>query len=88
VKAVVIHAPGAPEQLVLAEMPEPIPGPSEVLVDVAFAGCNWADTQIRTHLSARANLSARAGFGDFWKGSEGRTGRQWSENRRSRRGLS
>ena len=47
-KAVVIHAPGAPEQLVIAEVPEPDPGPGEVLVDVAFAGCNWADTQIRT----------------------------------------
>jgi len=29
-------------------MPEPVPGPGEVLVDVAFAGCNWADTQERT----------------------------------------
>ena len=47
-KAVVIHAPGAPEQLVIADMPEPAPGPGEVLVDVAFAGCNWADTQVRT----------------------------------------
>ena len=47
-KAVVIHAPGAPEQLVMADLPEPSPGPGEVLVDVAFAGCNWADTQIRT----------------------------------------
>ncbi len=47
-KAVVIHAPGAPEQLVIADLPEPSPGPGEVLVDVAFAGCNWADTQIRT----------------------------------------
>ena len=46
-KAVVIHAPGAPEQLVMADVPEPDPGPGEVLVDVAFAGCNWADTQIR-----------------------------------------
>ena len=32
----------------MAEMPEPSPGAGEVLVDVAFAGCNWADTQIRT----------------------------------------
>jgi NADPH2:quinone reductase len=47
-KAVVIHAPGAPEQLVMADVAEPTPGPGEVLVDVAFAGCNWADTQIRT----------------------------------------
>jgi NADPH:quinone reductase len=45
VKAVVIHAPGAPEQLVMADMPEPSPGPGpgpgEVMADVAFAGCNW-----------------------------------------------
>ncbi len=47
-KAVIIHAPGAPEQLVIADVPEPMPGPGEVLVDVAFAGCNWADTQERT----------------------------------------
>jgi NADPH:quinone reductase len=48
VKAVVIHAPGAPEQLVVADVPEPEPGHGDVLVDVAFAGCNWADTQVRT----------------------------------------
>ena len=53
-KAVVIHAPGAPEQLVMAEVPEPEPGPGEVLVDVAFAGCNWADTQIRTGIYPHA----------------------------------
>jgi NADPH:quinone reductase len=47
-KAVVIHAPGPPEQLVMADLPDPSPGPGEVLIDVAFAGCNWADTQIRT----------------------------------------
>ena len=53
-KAVVIHAPGAPEQLVMADVPEPDPGPGEVLVDVAFAGCNWADTQIRTGIYPHA----------------------------------
>lgn len=47
-RAVVINAPGAPEQLVVAEVPEPNIGPGEVLVDVAYAGCNWADTQERT----------------------------------------
>ena len=47
-KAVVIQAPGPPDQLVMADMPEPNPGPGEVQIDVAFAGCNWADTQIRT----------------------------------------
>ena len=53
-KAVVIHAPGAPDQLVMADVPEPIPGPGEVLVDVAYAGCNWADTQIRTGIYPHA----------------------------------
>ena len=47
-KAVVIHSTGGPEQLVLAELPDPVPGPGEVLIDVAYAGCNWADTQVRT----------------------------------------
>jgi NADPH:quinone reductase len=54
VKAVVIHAPGGPEQLVMADVPEPSPGPGEVLVDVACAGCNWADTQIRTGIYPHA----------------------------------
>ncbi|MCX7362466.1 MAG: zinc-binding dehydrogenase [Alphaproteobacteria bacterium] len=47
-KAVVIHALGGPDQLTLAEVPDPVPGPGEVLLDVAYAGCNWADTQVRT----------------------------------------
>jgi NADPH2:quinone reductase len=47
VKAIVIPAPGAVEQLIMAECPDPTAGPGEVVVDVAFAGCNWADTQIR-----------------------------------------
>ena len=46
-KAVVIHALGGPDQLTLAEMPDPVPGAGEVLLDVAYAGCNWADTQVR-----------------------------------------
>jgi NADPH2:quinone reductase len=47
VKAVVIHDKGGPEQLVLADMADPEPGPGEVAIDVAYAGCNWADTQVR-----------------------------------------
>src|SRR5258708_7433765 len=49
-QAVVIHKLGGPEQLTLAEMPDPVAGPGEVLLDVAYAGCNWADTQVRTGL--------------------------------------
>jgi NADPH:quinone reductase-like Zn-dependent oxidoreductase len=59
VKAVVIHAPGDPDQLVMVELPEPIPGRGEVLVDVAFAGCNWADTQIRS-ASTRTPAATRS----------------------------
>jgi len=54
VKAVVINAPGGPERLVMAEVPEPSFGRAEVLVDVAYAGCNWADTQERTGLYPHA----------------------------------
>ena len=46
-KAVVIHDKGDPDQLELADMPDPAPGPGEVVIDVAYAGCNWADTQVR-----------------------------------------
>lgn len=46
-KAVVIHDKGDPDQLMLADMPDPVPGPGEVVIDVAYAGCNWADTQVR-----------------------------------------
>lgn len=53
-KAVVIHALGGPDQLTLAEVPDPVPGPGEVLLDVAYAGCNWADTQVRTGIYPHA----------------------------------
>lgn len=46
-KAVVLHRTGGPEVLDIEDVTEPEPGPGEVLVDVAFCGCNWADTQIR-----------------------------------------
>ena len=45
-RAIVISAPGAADNLSLREAPEPTPGPGEVLVAVAYAGCNFADTMI------------------------------------------
>ena len=42
-RAIVLRAHGGPEVLRLAEIPDPVPGPEEVLVDVAAAGCNRAD---------------------------------------------
>jgi NADPH2:quinone reductase len=48
VRAVIIAQPGGPEVLRVQEIPTPSPGPGQVLVRVAYAGCNWADIQVRT----------------------------------------
>ncbi|MFP6770731.1 MAG: zinc-binding dehydrogenase [Alphaproteobacteria bacterium] len=47
-RAVVVHSPGGLYALALIDVPEPKPGQGEVLIEVAFAGCNWADTQVRS----------------------------------------
>ena len=46
-KAITISSTGGYDKLVIVEAADPKPGPEEVLVDIAYAGCNWADTQIR-----------------------------------------
>ena len=46
-RAVVITHPGGPEVLRLEEVPDPVPGPGEVLVEVAAAGLNRADVMQR-----------------------------------------
>jgi NADPH2:quinone reductase len=45
-RAIVITAPGVENDLSIVEAPEPSPGPGQVLVDVAYGGCNFADTMI------------------------------------------
>jgi putative PIG3 family NAD(P)H quinone oxidoreductase len=42
-QAIVISEPGGPDVLRIAEVPDPVPGPGEVLVDVTAAGLNRAD---------------------------------------------
>ncbi len=42
-RAVVVREPGGPENLQIGEVPDPAPGPGEVLVAVAAAGVNRAD---------------------------------------------
>src|ERR1017187_2205522 len=44
---------GGPEVLTLAELPRPDPGPGEVLIRVARAGLNFADTHTRTNSYVR-----------------------------------
>lgn len=46
-RAITIPVPGGPEALVLAEVPDPEPGPDDVVVDVVAAGVNRADTSQR-----------------------------------------
>ena len=43
-RAVVVAEPGGPEVLTVAELPDPEPGPEEVVVDVAATAVNRADT--------------------------------------------
>nr|MCU0284725.1 alcohol dehydrogenase catalytic domain-containing protein [Candidatus Nanopelagicales bacterium] len=42
-RAIAISRPGGPEVLVEATLPDPVPGPGQVVVEVAAAGVNRAD---------------------------------------------
>ena len=42
-----MHEPGEPEVLKLEEVASPEPEPGEVLIEVALAGVNYADTGVR-----------------------------------------
>ncbi|MFD6093936.1 NAD(P)H-quinone oxidoreductase [Oerskovia sp. NPDC060338] len=42
-RAVTIAAPGGPEKLTMSTLPDPEPGPGEVVIDVASSGVNPAD---------------------------------------------
>ena len=43
-QAVVITEPGGPDVLKIQEVPDPVPGPDDVLVDVKASALNRADT--------------------------------------------
>ncbi|WP_329342367.1 zinc-binding dehydrogenase [Streptomyces sp. NBC_00663] len=53
-RAVRIDAFGGPEVLVEVEVPDPVPGPGEVLVRVAAAGVNRVDALVRAGVYHRA----------------------------------
>lgn len=53
-KRVVIDRPGGYRRLRLETCPDPVPGPGEVLVDVAAVGVNYADCVTRMGLYASA----------------------------------
>ncbi len=48
--AVVITEPGGPEVLSWLEVPDPVPGPGEVVIDIAASGVNRADLAQRQGL--------------------------------------
>lgn len=47
-RAITIEQHGGPDVLTLTDVPEPEPGPSDVLVEVAHAGVNFIDVYFRT----------------------------------------
>ena len=53
-RKIVIHKPGGYDRLVIEEHPDLIPGPDEVLIDVAAIGVNYADCVTRMGLYASA----------------------------------
>lgn len=46
-RAAVVDEAGGLERLRIADVPEPAPGPGEVLIRVRYGGCNWGDVQKR-----------------------------------------
>ena len=52
--AIRVHKFGGPEGLQLDEIPEPTPGPGQVLVQTKAAGVNPVDTYIRTGTYAQS----------------------------------
>ncbi|MGZ3418252.1 MAG: quinone oxidoreductase family protein [Polyangiales bacterium] len=46
-RAIRFHRIGGPEVLTLEEVPEPTPGPDDVLIDIKAIGVNYADTHFR-----------------------------------------
>jgi NADPH2:quinone reductase len=55
-KAIRIHETGGPEVLKYEEVPDPIPAPGEVLIDVQAVGVNFTDTSTRAGVNPPASL--------------------------------
>src|SRR5450830_1768897 len=62
-RAVVVRAPGGCEALEVAEVPDPVPGPGEVVVEIAAAGVNRADLMQRAgHYPPPPGVTERLGL--------------------------
>jgi NADPH2:quinone reductase len=60
-KAIVLEKTGGPGQLRLADLPDPQPGPGEVLVDIVAAGVNFMDVGVREGMYSIAALPMTPG---------------------------
>src|SRR5882724_2815852 len=57
-KAIQVQTPGGPEQMQLADIPVPQPGPKQALVRIAASGVNFIDVYFRTgHYKADAPIA-------------------------------
>jgi NADPH:quinone reductase-like Zn-dependent oxidoreductase len=76
VKAVRIHADGGPEVLRYEDVPEPVPGPGEVLVSLRAAGLNHLDVWVRKGLPSvpKPRILGADGAGMVAELGEGVTG--------------
>jgi NADPH:quinone reductase len=61
-RAIVIEEFGGPDVLKVVEVPEPVPGPGEVTIDVAYAGVNFADIKARADGYRVSGLPFRPGL--------------------------
>jgi NADPH2:quinone reductase len=63
-RAVMLRRYGGPEALVVEEVPDPVPGPGQVVVEVSVAGITFVETQVRADRGPRrAELPAILGNG-------------------------
>jgi NADPH2:quinone reductase len=50
VKRIVVREPGGPEQMVIEDVPKPVPGPNQALVAISISGINFIDVYFRSGL--------------------------------------
>jgi NADPH:quinone reductase len=58
-RAVVLREFGPPERLALAEVPDPVPGPGQVLIDVRISNITFVETQVRAGRAPNPAMAPR-----------------------------